>query len=232
MLRDLYFKMAKEIICGIYLVKNTINNKNYVGKAVNIYHRFWSHKNEASKDIMTDRASPLLFKAMKKHGIDVFELIILERLPLEEKILKERELFWMDYYNSLDRCCGYNLRRDSETKMIVHPETSKKISARLKKEWKNGIRKNHGEKLTKNWENNNERKQNQSKLMTQTLTKYKYIIFDLDGIFKDEVFYKGLVELGYKNVLASMHKIGKNKIKFKGVIIEKIIQDLQDGLET
>lgn len=29
----------------------------------------------------------------------------------------------MDYLNSCSRECGYNLRRDSSTKMVVHPET-------------------------------------------------------------------------------------------------------------
>lgn len=42
--------------------------------------------------------------------------------------MSERELAWMDFYNTTNRNCGYNLRRDSSTRMIVHPETIAKMS--------------------------------------------------------------------------------------------------------
>lgn len=40
----------------------------------------------------------------------------------------------MNLFKSLDRNHGYNFRYDSSTGMIVHEETKKRITKRLKKE--------------------------------------------------------------------------------------------------
>ena len=192
--------MKKEVICGIYKITNNINNKCYIGKAKNIYKRFWSHKNNSEKNKPDRRSSPMLFYAFKKYGIQNFNFEIIEELELVEDLLKERELYWMDFYQSFENCCGYNLRRDSETKMITHEKTSKKISERLKKEWKNGVRKNHSDKLKKRWEGNEERKKWQGDFFSKVLTKYSYNLYTTEKEFIKNILYKELAELGLKNL--------------------------------
>ena len=213
----------KEKVCGIYKITNLINGKCYIGKAKNIYKRFWSHKNNAEKTLPDRRSSPLLFYAIKKYHIDNFKFEILEETVLDEDILKERELYWMDYYNSYENCCGYNLRRDSSTNMIVHKKTSEKISNRLKLEWENGVRKEHSQKLKDSWDGDEKRRQEQSTLLSEILTKYQYNIYSLENEFIKTVLYKELKDFGLKNCNSTFHRKGVNIIKFKNFIVEKIL---------
>lgn len=110
---------------GIYAIRNKIDNKVYIGKSKNIEQRFWSHRNNLSK---TDRnkkhTNRYLWNAVQKYGLDNFEFVILEEIQiLDEEYLAELELFYIDFYQSTESVFGYNLRRDSSTKMIVHPDT-------------------------------------------------------------------------------------------------------------
>jgi len=218
--------MEKEIICGIYKVTNTINNKCYIGKAKNIYKRFSAHKINSRLPKPDKRSSPLLYYALNKYGIDKFIFEIVEELELNEDILKERELYWMDYYNSYEDCCGYNLRRDSSTNMIVHPKTTEKMSNNLKEQWANGVRAEHGSKLSENWKTNEGRAEAQSKLFSKTLTKYSYNIFTSGNGFIENCLYKKLKELGLYGVIGKMHKHKKDKVPFKGYIVERVKSSL------
>ena len=101
--------------------------------------------------------------------------------------------------------------------MIVHDLTRKKISERLKKEWKDGIRAQHSLKLSKKWKSTPERKMQQAKIMTNVLTKWYY------KINNETLSYQELVEKGYKNVIASFHKKKSNIVKFKGQLIERVM---------
>lgn len=214
--------MKKEIICGIYKVTNTINNKCYIGKAKNIYKRFSTHKTNSRLPKPDKRSSPLLYYALNKYGIDKFTFEIIEELELNEDILKERELYWMDYYNSYENCCGYNLRRDSSTNMIVHPKTAEKMSNNLKEQWAKGVRAEHGSKLSENWKTNEGRAEKQSKLFSETLTKYSYNIYTLEGIFIKNVLYKELFDFKINNCIVTFAKKNVDKITFKNYIVERI----------
>lgn len=212
--------------CGIYCITNNINNKVYIGKSKNIYSRMYQHLSDLKLKRHKCENSHLL-NAWLKYGKENFTYHVIEYLDLNENLVKERELYWILKYNSIDRNYGYNLRMDSSTNMIVHKETSLKISNRLKKEWKEGIRKEHGKKLSNNWKDTPERNLKQSKIMTKNLTKYSYNIFDLNNNFIENVFYKKLSELGLKGVITAIHQykkrgIIKNKVKYKGFFVEKI----------
>lgn len=110
---------------GIYCIRNKINDKKYIGKSINIEHRFSAHravlvKTERDKK----KTNRHLYNAVQKYGLDNFEFMILEIfMGIDEQELKDRELHWMDFYRSYDRDFGYNLRRDSSTASIVHQET-------------------------------------------------------------------------------------------------------------
>jgi group I intron endonuclease len=82
--------------CGIYLITNTINNKQYVGQSIDILSRWSQHEfSNASSDLYTD---------IKKYGLINFMFQVLEECS--PRNLDEKEYFWineLDTYNN-----GYN----------------------------------------------------------------------------------------------------------------------------
>jgi len=80
----------------IYKTTNLIDNKIYIGKDV---------KNKPSYL----GSGKLLKLAIKKYGKHNFSKIILEDNIWDKDILSNREIYWINYYNSTDRNIGYNL---------------------------------------------------------------------------------------------------------------------------
>ena len=85
----------------IYLIKNDINEKVYIGQSVNAANRFAQHKSEAR----LKSNQMLIHKAIRKYGEEHFELVILEK---QVENFDEREKFWIQFYNSLQPN-GYNI---------------------------------------------------------------------------------------------------------------------------
>lgn len=89
--------------CGIYIIKNKINNKVYIGQSVDIMCRWYAHRNSAkgkSQDSYTK-----IHTAMNKLGIDNFYIEILEECEYSK--LDEREIYWINFFNSYKN--GYNM---------------------------------------------------------------------------------------------------------------------------
>lgn len=168
-----------------------------------------------SKD--TNRINRYLLASIEKYSIENFTFEVIEFCSINN--ISERELYWIDFYKSTIRDKGYNLRLDSSTGMIVHPETSEKISNRLKQEWESGIRAEHSEKLKLSWKNRD--KSNQRSLFTKYLTKYIYIVTNQEGE-SIEMYYKDLKLNGLSSVISKFHKYKCNLVKFKGFIIERV----------
>lgn len=115
---------------GIYAIRNKVDGKMYIGKSSNMEKRIKDHvrllKASERNEKQTNR---FLWNAVKLHGIDNFEFIFLESFEvIDDGSLADCEIKWMDYYNSCNRDCGYNLRRDSSTKTEVHSDTRLLIS--------------------------------------------------------------------------------------------------------
>ena len=125
---------------GIYCIFNEYNGKVYVGKSKNIYNRIRQHiyyLNRSSKD-----ENRYLINSWNKYGYKNFSYFVLEYLDnFNEKLLSERELFWIEFLQSDNRLYGYNLRKDSSTKMIVHEDT--KLLQSLNNSGKNNPNYNH-----------------------------------------------------------------------------------------
>lgn len=159
-----------------------------------------------------------LYNSMVKYGVDTFEMFPLEFV--DETVIAERELWWMNYLDSLNRHKGYNLRSDSSTGMHTHDDTKQKISERLKREWEQGIRSGHSDKLKESWKSRD--RVAQGKMFSASLTKYSYVVTKDDGT-TDVCTYKELQGLGLSNVIAKFHKKKSNLEKFKGVTIERVL---------
>jgi group I intron endonuclease len=90
----------------IYQIRNKITNKSYVGKSANYIKRFESHKKGAIQKV-----NRRLYDSINHHGIDNFELILLERCSKEES--NDRERYWILTLNSITPN-GYNMTKGGD----------------------------------------------------------------------------------------------------------------------
>ena len=96
----------------IYKITNTINNKVYIGKTLlSIEERFKQHKHDSQRNYEEQRP---LYQAMRKYGIDVFIVELVEECPIET--LSNREIYWISFYNSYQT--GYNATKGGDGKQL------------------------------------------------------------------------------------------------------------------
>ena len=93
----------------IYIIKNDINNKVYVGQSVDTKERFKAHCQIKEKDIYFD-------KIIHKYGKEHFWYEILES---QIENYNEREQYWIAYYNCLVPN-GYNLSPGGDQTSIAN----------------------------------------------------------------------------------------------------------------
>jgi group I intron endonuclease len=113
----------------IYKATNLVNNKIYIGQTKNeIEKRIKGHIKE-SKNENTKR--PFLI-SIKKHGIDNFLFEEIDRADTFDE-LDEKEIYWINFYNSTNNKIGYNILGGGQgKKMITNEAYSKIISDGLK----------------------------------------------------------------------------------------------------
>ena len=112
----------------IYLWTNLVNGKKYVGQTTCFHRRMKTYRYTYPNAYMEH--------AVNKHGLDNFDITILERdVPLDK--LDEREQYWLDYYQSYDLDKGYNICKiASTTKGVTHTEEwCQEHSEWLKDKW-------------------------------------------------------------------------------------------------
>lgn len=115
--------MAKEKICGIYQIKNNINNKVYIGQSCDIYTRWQHHLGRLNAG---KHHSEHLQKSWDKYGSNNFSFEILEKCDPEQ--IDDRERFYIEKYNSTNSKFGYNLESGGSLYKTHSNETRKKIS--------------------------------------------------------------------------------------------------------
>ena len=95
---------------GVYGILNTCNNKIYIGSSLNLRKRHNAHKTKLN---CNRHANKHLQKAIFKYKIDNFEFVILEYC--NEKLILEKEQYWINKFNSNDNKVGYNKRKIAES---------------------------------------------------------------------------------------------------------------------
>ena len=121
-------KKKYDFIC-IYLWTNLVNGKKYVGQTTCFHRRMKNYRHTYPNAYME--------RAVNKHGLDNFDITILERdVPLDK--LDEREQYWLDYYQSYDLDKGYNICKVAgTTRGVTHTEEwCQEHSDYMKEKWK------------------------------------------------------------------------------------------------
>lgn len=101
--------MEQQNICGIYIIKNTINQLIYIGQSVNIKARFWAHQQSAKNTKAQDHYTQI-HMAMYQLGYKNFYYEVLEECSID--LLDERERYYIAKYDSYEH--GYNMTLGGE----------------------------------------------------------------------------------------------------------------------
>lgn len=115
--------------CGIYRITHRATGRHYVGQSLNIQRRWTDHKRD--KDQHIDRA-------LKKHGVELFEFAILEECLPEQ--LNERERHWITALDCFSPK-GYNKTLGGQLNSGHTAENRKRFSESMKQRMKDPIMK-------------------------------------------------------------------------------------------
>ncbi len=133
---------------GIYIIKNIITGKIYIGSAVNIYIRWKTHLHNLKNEV---HHSIHLQRSWNKHGDENFIFEILEEVEIKE-ILIEREqhyldtlLFAQEFIKDGDKRffnLGYNISPTAKNCLGIKrsKQTRKKLSNLWNKKYKEGYK--------------------------------------------------------------------------------------------
>lgn len=91
------------MISGIYIIKNKINNKVYIGSSSNLKQRLRQHRSFLK---LNQHCNKHLQSSYNKYGIDNFIFNILEIT----KDIENREMYYINQFQSNNRNFGYNKR--------------------------------------------------------------------------------------------------------------------------
>jgi hypothetical protein len=96
--------VGKETKTGIYKITNTLNQKVYIGQAVNIAERWKQHiKRALGAEPLTQNK---LYPAMQKDGVWNFTFEIVE--VCDKSKLNEREQYWQKFFGAKEY--GYSIK--------------------------------------------------------------------------------------------------------------------------
>ena len=113
---------------GIYQIRNTKNNKLYIGQSTNISHRKACHfhdlKNQRHRNIHLQRAYNI------EPDVFVFEIICV----CKEHELNDLEVYFIQKYKTTNSKYGYNLDAGGNGIGRMSKETKKKLSEAKKGE--------------------------------------------------------------------------------------------------
>ena len=91
----------------IYCYTNLVNNKKYIGQTNNLKRRIKQHKDDSFTNYSEARYNQLIHRAIRKYGLDNFEISVLEdNIPTE--LIDEKEKYYINKYNTIAPN-GYNL---------------------------------------------------------------------------------------------------------------------------
>lgn len=171
---------------GVYCITCAINNKKYIGCSNNIYSRINQHKAYLNQN-HPRHENQYIIEDWNKYGYNNFDYCVLEYFDkkLSKKEKEDKEFYWINKLDTINREKGYNLRRDcSEKGMIALDETKKRYSEALIRRFQDPKeREKIGKRSSEFWKNNPKIKEIMSDKVSKSLTKYYIEQYSKDGTF-------------------------------------------------
>lgn len=96
---------------GVYIIKNLVNGKVYIGSSIDIYNRWKTHKYGLKNN---KHINQHLQNSWNKYGENNFDFSILEETSKLKTTLIEKEQKYIDLYESFERQKGYNINPVAE----------------------------------------------------------------------------------------------------------------------
>jgi group I intron endonuclease len=165
----------------IYLIKNTINNKVYIGQTTStLKKRFGDHIKNLRNGT---HGSPHLQNAWDKYGEDCWKIELLTECDSINH-MNEMEIFFIKKYNSTDRTVGYNVRKGGDGGGPHSEETKEKLRSITLSQWErdrdklNAIRKSQ-------W--TEEHRENMRQIMQEKWKDKKYVAKQMSTRRSEEV---------------------------------------------
>lgn len=95
----------------IYVIKNHINNKLYIGQTTRIIEIRWKeHIRHSKYDDL------IIYRAIRKYGVQNFYIEKLEEVIYnKQEELDARETYYISLYNTIDKSKGYNISTGGST---------------------------------------------------------------------------------------------------------------------
>ena len=113
----------------IYIIKNHVNCKVYIGQTkVNIETRWKEHVRHSKY------GAQIINRAMKKYGVDNFYIQLLEQCDIYN--VDQKEIEYIKLYNSTDKKYGYNISLGGETPKFKRPQYNIKKAIQYYKDGK------------------------------------------------------------------------------------------------
>ncbi len=112
-------------VSGIYLIRNQINVKVYVGQSIHIWRRWYEHKKSAKRG---DKSH--LYDAIRKYSVEAFTHELFEECQPE--LFDEREAYWMTHYDCRNPNKGYNLMPAGQRGRVMDDDCRERIASKLR----------------------------------------------------------------------------------------------------
>lgn len=109
----------------IYKITNKINGKVYIGQTIQSIKRRWN------EHCGKENYCRLLHRAIQKYGKENFTIERIDHAHSRDE-LDNKEIFWIKFYDSINRDKGYNLLGGGNKNHTVSDETRKKLSESCK----------------------------------------------------------------------------------------------------
>ena len=168
----------------IYLYINKINGHKYVGQAKNFNNRHYGHISESKRKHRKEYNYPFN-NAIRKYGIENFEIIILKEDLSTQCLMNFWECYYIEKYNCLTKN-NYNISSGGSNGNPLEGKTEEEIM-----EWKRKI----GEKSKQYWENKTEEEMKEFSKKMSKMNKGK--------ILSDE--HKQRIKENHANVKGENH---------------------------
>lgn len=110
---------------SIYKITNTENGKIYIGQTNNWKKRYQHYKTSSFNPNSSDYKRPI-HSAIRKYGLSKFNFEIIEEINHGEQqsFIDEREMFFINFFNSVINGNGYNIRLGGQGRVPLTYEES------------------------------------------------------------------------------------------------------------